>query len=92
VGADARGAEDGDLGEENRDRWAHAETMVSDRWGHKDARADWQWNTEKGVTWAGSAHRFHRHREFSPRRRNAFFFFHTNFQIHWSENKPGKNT
>jgi hypothetical protein len=82
----------GDLGEENPDRWTHAETTVSDRWGHKGVEAHWQWHVEGGVTWAGFAIGLGRDGEFGPRRRNVLFFFHRNFQIHRSENKSGNNT
>jgi hypothetical protein len=39
TGASARGAGEGDLGEENPNRWARAETTVPDQWGHKGAGA-----------------------------------------------------
>jgi hypothetical protein len=39
AGAGARRAGEGDLGEGNPERWARAETTVSDWWGHKGARA-----------------------------------------------------
>jgi hypothetical protein len=39
TGSSAHGAGEGDLGEENPNRWARAETMVPDQWGHKGTGA-----------------------------------------------------
>jgi hypothetical protein len=39
TGASSRGAREGDLGEENPNRWDRTETTVPDQWGHKGARA-----------------------------------------------------
>jgi hypothetical protein len=35
MGTSTHGAGEGNLGEENPDRWAREETTVPDQWGHK---------------------------------------------------------